>query len=1456
MKAIVQSKNVIYYMKQFFLLHIFIHFITISSSIHGRIPRLQVYSTEFSIDENCKIGTEIGTINSIVLPNSMSSSITHSSSNEFGQIIALNYKLGSPSTLFSVDERKGILVTKADIDAEALCSYVTTLSPDHTNNNDEADLMLEPGKSKNNRSKTIPVVDQIKCNSSGDLTVHFDVNAVQIDGSLRAVHHVIVRIHDLNDNGPKFDQIRWHKRLKEALYRAGRRIDLPKARDIDILAEHSRINYRLESWHNDGSSSIIPFKSPFKLEVSNSGQPDLILTEDLDAEMETRHRFVLVAYSPNVIDSKNALNGQTISRESRLEIDIEVADMNDNEPRFSFTVYNISVAENTSVGTVIYELVAHDPDSTSKLTYTMASSLEYQVMSSTFHIEADGHVRLHSSLDYELRHIYSIPVEVTDGEFSARTTLNVQVLDVNDEPPAFELNPKQLIADENSPPGKLIGRVRIRDPDSPSVNGLVECSEPPGLIRRQALHFLPDPTVNPSAEVYDLTTRIMLDREDPENPIPGHLIIYLICSDGALSSGGMISHNSDSKIRLTSTMTATLSIRDVNDHKPIFENSIYHMSIQENNPIGEKVVQIRAHDSDEGENARITYSLLDRANFKVDSLTGWITPNVIFDREIRDSYQVTAIALDNGKPRLSSSVLINITVLDVNDHSPVLASYEADESLLKTNDLPIGRFGLKNLFIVRENMPVNTYMGNILASDKDEGLNAELRFMLFPDPVYRLHERFRLLPNGSLYTNVELDREEKDHYRLTVVVSDQSPDEPLTTTGTIGIIVLDLNDNQPQFLSPHGLLIPNNTQLSGFKRHMNKGIVLYDQPFEDHNYKVVKGNQKRSDQEYQSESSPLTDTNTQSTAPEPVVRLSVYEKPDQVISKLYAEDPDAGDNGAVFYLLEEFYDLSVDKIRPNPLIRVQPETGELILIRHMAPIDLGYHFFKVTASDRGHPQMKIDQKILPLLVEDKPASGGLGQSSLSSSYYVSNITGLGLDEWGPSGGKNILIITALSIVSGILAAILISAVFCVTKPCSRNRHGNRCANGRHDRLRNRPPTYPGGRDSNNGIIVDENGSFINGTMDQRGFPVSNGSHHTTFHRPPGPLNGDVCMDNWLHHVRDSQANYGNMSFPFHSPSNDSKNDISNDQHILINPRYNNQTENHMNYTQNETPQVTYENLRNSQLHDIHISPDLALANLSLSSRNNDQAVAVRVLNQQMSTDGFDEIQDQIFLPRSNRLSGITIGYSNDSMTSTSNSALPAFNIKLDPVNAFCVTRPIPVVSKIICNFNEDQMDSQITENSEALHEANPMNSTHFKMNLPDNPLDDRLIRHQGKRLVTTVPKLGTFYNCMTVSHRSNLGVEQIISFEEHASDSGRGGSEEELTVQNCDPHKAETIISNMNPEEGVSIWNESTIQNDASLNSNLTDKSDVSLSNPWFETTASPMGPDYQRKDPFCMSTS
>lgn len=88
-------------------------------------------------------------------------------------------------------------------------------------------------------------------------------------------------------------------------------------------------------------------------------------------------------------------------------------------------------------------------------------STEIAVMNNTFAVDSDGRVRLRSALNYELRQTYKLPVEVTDGEFNAQSVLNIQVTDVNDEAPSFEINPKLLQVEENVSPGKLIGRVRV-----------------------------------------------------------------------------------------------------------------------------------------------------------------------------------------------------------------------------------------------------------------------------------------------------------------------------------------------------------------------------------------------------------------------------------------------------------------------------------------------------------------------------------------------------------------------------------------------------------------------------------------------------------------------------------------------------------------------------------------------------------------------------------------------------------------------------------------------------------------------------------------------------------------------------------------------------------------------------------------------------------------------------------
>ncbi|VDL92072.1 unnamed protein product [Schistocephalus solidus] len=194
--------------------------------------------------------------------------------------------------------------------------------------------------------------DTITCSlATGNLTVHLDVNAIQVDGSLRAVFKVSIDILDLDDNQPQFDQPVWQRQLKEALYRQGRRIDLPKARDRDLLASHRIIHYRLEP---DDPDSI------FRFEMSHMDTPSLVLRQDLDAESQESYSLVLVAFNPTS-GSGRIFHHQQLQQhlseglnESRLQINIAVVDMNDNEPYFEKPVVNITVPEDQALGSVIY----------------------------------------------------------------------------------------------------------------------------------------------------------------------------------------------------------------------------------------------------------------------------------------------------------------------------------------------------------------------------------------------------------------------------------------------------------------------------------------------------------------------------------------------------------------------------------------------------------------------------------------------------------------------------------------------------------------------------------------------------------------------------------------------------------------------------------------------------------------------------------------------------------------------------------------------------------------------------------------------------------------------------------------------------------------------------------------------------------------------------------------------
>jgi hypothetical protein len=79
----------------------------------------------------------------------------------------------------------------------------------------------------------------------------------------------------------------------------------------------------------------------------------------------------------------------------------------------------------------------------------------------------------------------------------------------------------------------------------------------------------------------------------------------------------------------------------VNDNPPLFDRSVYQQSIPENEKIDTIILQIHATDRDEGENARISYSIDDSSStFRINENTGEIYLIKSLDYEKIRSYSI------------------------------------------------------------------------------------------------------------------------------------------------------------------------------------------------------------------------------------------------------------------------------------------------------------------------------------------------------------------------------------------------------------------------------------------------------------------------------------------------------------------------------------------------------------------------------------------------------------------------------------------------------------------------------------------------------------------------------------------------------------------------------------------------------------------------------------------------
>ena len=225
----------------------------------------------------------------------------------------------------------------------------------------------------------------------------------------------------------------------------------------------------------------------------------------------------------------------------------------------------------------------------------------------------------------------------------------------------------------------------------------------------------------------------------------------------------------------------SISLTDVNDNAPYFPHGQYHVSVVENNNIGDVITQLKASDADIGENARISYRLASASeNFEINKDSGEITALVSLDAEknLHEPEMLEIIAEDNGNPKLRGQTTLRVSIKDFNDNAPI--------------------FIRKNYtFEITENLPTSFIIGQVEAIDGD----------LVPDLKYKLLQNYKYFPfeidqeNGRLYVAGKVDYEgDNQLYDFQVQAIDK---DGFNDLANVKIQILDENDNPPRVKYPH-----------------------------------------------------------------------------------------------------------------------------------------------------------------------------------------------------------------------------------------------------------------------------------------------------------------------------------------------------------------------------------------------------------------------------------------------------------------------------------------------------------------------------------------------------------------------------------------------------------------------------------------------------------------------------
>ncbi|KFO09274.1 Protocadherin Fat 3, partial [Balearica regulorum gibbericeps] len=538
------------------------------------------------------------------------------------------------------------------------------------------------------------------------------------------VARVVVRVYieDINDNAPVF-------------------VGLPYYAAVQVDAEPGTLIYRVTAIDKDkGENGEVSYllKEDYGHFEIDRGSGSITLKEAFNSDLSNIEYLVVIL----------AKDGGNPSLSASVELPITI--VNKAMPVFDKPFYTASVNEDVEMHTPILSINATSPEGQG-IIYIIVDGDPYN----QFNIDFDtGVLSVISPLDYEINSLFKLMVRASDALTGARAEVTVDLIinDVNDNPPVFDQSAYNATLSEASLIGTPVLQVVAIDADSDN-NKIVQ-------------YQIVQDTFNSTDYFHiDSTSGLILTARMLDHELIQQCSLKVRATDNGFPP-------------LSSEVLVSISITDMNDNPPVFNQLIYESYVSELAPRGHFVTCVQASDADSSDFDRLEYSILsgnDRTSFIMDSKSGVITLSNHRKQRMEPMYSLN-VSVSDGL--FTSTAQVHIQILGANLYSPVFSQsvYVAE---------------------VRENAAPGTKVIHVKATDGDSGVYGQISYSIINDFA---KDRFLIDSNGQILTTERLDRENPLESDIGIFLR-ALDGGGRTTFCTVRVIVVDENDNAPQFMT-------------------------------------------------------------------------------------------------------------------------------------------------------------------------------------------------------------------------------------------------------------------------------------------------------------------------------------------------------------------------------------------------------------------------------------------------------------------------------------------------------------------------------------------------------------------------------------------------------------------------------------------------------------------------------